>query len=96
MLFKYTDAEGYDYGLGLPLLTMIVVVLLTAFIMNFTTVGRRDLLPWGATGIRQPRRLQRAPPAAVRLWLYGTNVGGRRCRAGVDSDDRCAGFTAGL
>ncbi|MDP0983817.1 ABC transporter permease subunit, partial [Klebsiella variicola] len=30
----------YDYGLGLPLLTMIVVVLLTAFIMNFTTVGR--------------------------------------------------------
>ncbi len=35
------DAEGYDYGLGLPLLTMIVVVLLTAFIMNFTTVGRK-------------------------------------------------------
>ncbi|MBD3707874.1 ABC transporter permease [Klebsiella pneumoniae] len=26
---------------GLPLLTMIVVVLLTAFIMNFTTVGRK-------------------------------------------------------
>lgn len=41
MLFKYTDADGYDYGLGLPLLTMIVVVLLTAFIMNFTTVGRK-------------------------------------------------------
>lgn len=28
-------------ALGLPLLTMIVVVLLTAFIMNFTTVGRK-------------------------------------------------------
>ncbi|HBY5678275.1 TPA: ABC transporter permease [Klebsiella pneumoniae] len=41
MLFKYTDADGYDYGLGLPLLTMIAVVLLTAFIMNFTTVGRK-------------------------------------------------------
>ncbi|MDP1033890.1 ABC transporter permease, partial [Klebsiella pneumoniae] len=39
MLFKYTDADGYDYGLGLPLLTMIAVVLLTAFIMNFSTVG---------------------------------------------------------
>jgi simple sugar transport system permease protein len=41
MLFKYTDAEGYDYGLGLPLLTTIVVVLLTAFIMNFTATGRK-------------------------------------------------------
>ncbi len=49
MLFKYTDAEGYDYGLGLPLLTMIVVVLLTAFIMNFTTVGRK-IYAMGATG----------------------------------------------
>ncbi len=49
MLFKYTDADGYDYGLGLPLLTMIVVVLLTAFIMNFTTVGRK-IYAMGATG----------------------------------------------
>lgn len=49
MLFKYTDAEGYDYGTGLPLLTMIVVVLLTAFIMNFTTVGRK-IYAMGATG----------------------------------------------
>lgn len=73
MLFKYTDADGYDYG-PLPLLTMIVVVLLTAFIMNFTTVGRK-IYAMGQPGIRQPRRLQRAPPAAVRLWLYGANVG---------------------
>ncbi len=41
MLFKYTDADGYDYGLGLPMLTMFVVLALTAFIMNFTTVGRK-------------------------------------------------------
>lgn len=41
MLFKYTDADGYDYGLGLPMLTMFAVLLLTAFIMNFTTVGRK-------------------------------------------------------
>lgn len=41
MLFKYTDADGYDYGLGLPLIAMITVVLLTAFIMNFTSVGRK-------------------------------------------------------
>lgn len=41
MLFKYTDADGYDYGLGLPMLTMFTVLALTAFIMNFTTVGRK-------------------------------------------------------
>ncbi|MBZ4341158.1 hypothetical protein LAM87_23060, partial [Mycobacterium tuberculosis] len=41
LLFNYADAEGSDYGRGLPLLTMIVVVLLPAFIMNFTTVGRK-------------------------------------------------------
>jgi len=41
MLFRYTDADGYDYGLSLPLLTMIAVVALTACIMNFTSVGRK-------------------------------------------------------
>lgn len=41
MLFKYTDAEGYDYGLGLPMLTMFGALLLTSFIMNFTTIGRK-------------------------------------------------------
>lgn len=35
----------------------------------------QDLCHGRQPGIRQPRRLQRAPPAAVRLWLYGTNVG---------------------
>ncbi len=96
MLFKYTDADGYDYGLGLPLLTMIAVVLLTAFIMNFTTVGRKIYAMGGEPGIRQPRRLQCARPAAVRIWLYGADVRCRGCCAGVDGDDRRAGFTAGL
>ena len=41
MLFKYTDADGYDYGLGLPLITMLVVVVLTGVLMNCTTVGRK-------------------------------------------------------
>lgn len=35
----------------------------------------QDLCHGRQPGIRQPRRLQRAPPAAVRLWLYGANVG---------------------
>lgn len=41
MLFTYTDTNGYDYGLNLPLLTMLVVIALTAFIMNSTTIGRK-------------------------------------------------------
>ncbi|MEG1209878.1 MAG: ABC transporter permease [Leclercia sp.] len=40
MLFKFTAADGYDYGLSLPILTLIVVVALTGFIMNKTSIGR--------------------------------------------------------
>lgn len=40
MLFKFTAADGYDYGLSLPILTLLVVVALTGFIMNKTSVGR--------------------------------------------------------
>ncbi|MEG3707015.1 ABC transporter permease, partial [Escherichia coli] len=47
MLFKYTDGDGYDYGLGLPLIAMITVLLLTPFIMKFTSVGRK-IYPLGA------------------------------------------------
>ncbi|WP_159564916.1 ABC transporter permease [Budvicia diplopodorum] len=39
-LFKFTAADGYDYGLTLPLITLTVVVALTGFIMNKTSVGR--------------------------------------------------------
>ena len=40
MLFKFTAADGYDYGLSLPILTLLAVVALTGFIMNKTSVGR--------------------------------------------------------
>lgn len=40
MLFKFTAADGYDYGLSLPIITLLVVVALTGFIMNKTSVGR--------------------------------------------------------
>ncbi|MDU1085625.1 MAG: ABC transporter permease, partial [Leclercia adecarboxylata] len=40
MLFKFTAADGYDYGLSLPILTLLVVVALTGFIMNKTSIGR--------------------------------------------------------
>ncbi|MCZ7839333.1 ABC transporter permease [Leclercia adecarboxylata] len=40
MLFKFTAADGYDYGLSLPILTLLAVVALTGFIINKTSVGR--------------------------------------------------------
>ena len=40
MLFKFTAADGYDYGLSLLILTLIVVVALTGIIMNKTSIGR--------------------------------------------------------
>ncbi|MEB6378264.1 ABC transporter permease [Leclercia adecarboxylata] len=40
MLFKFTAADGYDYGLSLPIITLLVVVALTGFIMNKTSTGR--------------------------------------------------------
>lgn len=39
-LFQFTAADGYDYGLNLPLITLVVVVALTGFIMNKTSIGR--------------------------------------------------------
>lgn len=53
-----------DYGLGPPLLTMIAVVL-TAFIMNFTTVGRK-IYAMGGRESASRVGFQRTPPAAVR------------------------------
>jgi len=40
MLFSFTAADGYDYGLSLPIITLLVVVTLTRFIMNKTSIGR--------------------------------------------------------
>ncbi len=40
MLFSFTAADGYDYGLSLPIITLLVVVTLTGFIMNKTSIGR--------------------------------------------------------
>lgn len=39
-LFQFTAADGYDYGLNLPIITLVVVVALTGFIMNRTSIGR--------------------------------------------------------
>ncbi|HGN1706326.1 TPA: ABC transporter permease [Providencia rettgeri] len=40
LLFKFTASDGYDYGLSLQILTVLVVVILTSFIMNKTSIGR--------------------------------------------------------
>jgi len=40
-LLKFTAADGYEYGLTLPMIITIVVVSLTSFFMNKTSIGRQ-------------------------------------------------------
>ncbi|MGC9421981.1 ABC transporter permease [Vibrio sp.] len=40
-LFTFTGHDGYDYGLSLPILTLIVMVFVTSFLMNKTRLGRQ-------------------------------------------------------
>lgn len=40
LLFKFTAADSYDYGLSLQILTVLAVIILTAFVMNKTSIGR--------------------------------------------------------
>lgn len=40
LLFKFTAADSYDYGLSLQILTVLTVIILTAFVMNKTSIGR--------------------------------------------------------
>lgn len=39
--FSFTAADGYDYGLTLPLLCLAAVIVFTAVLMNFTRLGRQ-------------------------------------------------------
>lgn len=96
MLFKYTDADGYDYGLGLPLIAMITVVLLTAFIMNFTSVGRKIYALGGNRESASRIGFSVLETATFRLWLYGIDVWCCGCSAVVDGDDCRPRFSSGL
>ncbi len=40
-LFSFTASDGYDYGLTLPMMVTFVVISLTSFIMNKTSIGRQ-------------------------------------------------------
>lgn len=39
--FSFTAADGYDYGLTLPLLCLAAVIIFTAVLMNYTRLGRQ-------------------------------------------------------
>jgi len=39
--FSFTAADGYDYGLTLPLLCLAAVIIVTAVLMNYTRLGRQ-------------------------------------------------------
>ncbi|RQW63335.1 ABC transporter permease [Vibrio viridaestus] len=40
-LFRFTASDGYDYGLTLPMIVTVVVVTITSFVMNKTSIGRQ-------------------------------------------------------
>ncbi|MGF1760683.1 ABC transporter permease [Photobacterium sagamiensis] len=40
-LFTFIGSDGYDYGLSLPIITLVVVVLFTSFLMSKTRLGRQ-------------------------------------------------------
>ncbi|MEC5343288.1 ABC transporter permease [Brenneria populi] len=39
--FSFTASDGYDYGLTLPLLCLLAVIVVTGALMNFTRLGRQ-------------------------------------------------------
>lgn len=39
--FSFTAADGYDYGLTLPLLCLTAAIVFTAILMNYTRLGRQ-------------------------------------------------------
>ncbi|WP_421506583.1 ABC transporter permease [Erwinia rhapontici] len=39
--FSFTATDGYEYGLTLPLLSLLAVFVLTGVMMNFTRIGRQ-------------------------------------------------------
>lgn len=39
--FSFTAADGYDYGLTLPLLCLAAAIVFTAILMNYTRLGRQ-------------------------------------------------------
>lgn len=40
-VMSFTGTDGYDYGLSLPILTLIAVIILTGFLMSKTRIGRQ-------------------------------------------------------
>lgn len=40
-VMSFTGTDGYDYGLSLPILTLITVIIFTGFLMSKTRIGRQ-------------------------------------------------------
>ncbi len=40
-LFTFIGSDGYDYGLSLPIITLVAVILFTSFLMSKTRLGRQ-------------------------------------------------------
>ncbi|ABZ74839.1 Monosaccharide-transporting ATPase [Shewanella halifaxensis HAW-EB4] len=40
-VLRFTASDGYDYGLNLPMMTLLAVIALTSILMNKTRIGRQ-------------------------------------------------------
>ncbi len=67
-LFQFTAADGYDYGLTLPMVVTFIVVSLTAFIMNKTSIGRQT---YAVGGNQEAASRVGFSTLKVQLFAYG-------------------------
>jgi simple sugar transport system permease protein len=79
-----SGADGYDYGLTLPLLCLLAVIIVTGVLMNFTRLGRQIFAMGGNRDAASRLGLN-----LLRLHFYvygymGITGGDRRGGAGAD------------
>lgn len=66
--FSFTAADGYEYGLTLPLLCLLVTFLMTGFLMNSTRLGRQI---FAMGGNRESAARLGINLRGLHLWVYG-------------------------
>ena len=91
--FSFTAADGYDYGITLPLLCLAAVIVFTAILMNYTRLGRQI---YAMGGNRDAASRLGLNLLKLHFYVYGYMVSGRRRRrrAGADHPVRSAKLAA--
>ncbi|MEC4725568.1 ABC transporter permease [Shewanella sp. D64] len=67
-VFRFTATDGYDYGLNLPMITLLVVVVFTSLLMNKTRLGRQIYAMGGNADAAHRIGMN---PFGLNLFVYG-------------------------